>query len=174
MKRVTYFTRIIFLLIFCACSFSCKGPVPVDVVMIDNELFFVLEEEYEIISLRVIASMDRKKKGTVENTKWMWGLGHDLTTEVEKRKYPKLKQIKYGQKFEEYPEVTGPFKLQNNVEYTVVIEMGSKFAIETFIIKNENKAIMPKPVFKRQKDRTYSVSGDKDGNKKLILEPVSK
>jgi len=174
MKTLTYFTRIMFLLIFCACSYSCQGPVPVDVVMIDNELFFVLEEEYEISSLGVIASMDRKKTGTGEHAKWMWGLGHDLTTDVEKRKYPKLKQIKYGQKFEEYPKVTGPLKLQNNVEYTVVIEMGSKFAIETFIITNDNKAIMPKPKFIRQKDRIYSVSVDKDGNKTLILEPVSK
>jgi hypothetical protein len=142
--------------------------------MIDNELLFVLEEEYEITSLRVIMSVDRKKMGTGEYTKWMWGLGHDLTTEVEKRKYPKLKQIKYGQKFEEYPKVTGPFKLQNNVEYTVVIEMGSKFATEAFIITNENKVIMSKPLFERRKGRTYSVSGDKDDNKTLILEPVSK
>ena len=73
----------------------------------------------------------------------MWSLGHDLSTEVEKRNYPRLKQIKYGQKFEEFPKITGPFKLQKNVEYLVAIDMGSKFARETFIITDDNKVIMP-------------------------------
>ena len=174
MKTATYFTRIMFLFVFCVCSYSCIGPVPVDVVMIDNELFFVLEEEHEISSLRVIDPVDRKKMGTGEYIKPMWSLGHDLTTKVEERKYPRLQQIKYGQKFEEFPKVTGPFELQRNVEYSVGIKMGSKFAEETFIITNDNKAIMPKPRFERQKGRIYSVSVDKDGNKTLILEPISK
>ena len=112
MKTTKYFTRIILLFIFGICLYSCIAPVPVDVVMVDNELFFVFEEEYEIISLRVIASIDRKKMGTGEYIKPMWALRHGLTTKVEKRKYPSLKQIKYGQKLEEFPEVTGPFKLQ--------------------------------------------------------------
>jgi len=173
MKTVKYVTRIMLVFIFGICFYSCIGPVPVDIVMIDNELFFVLEEEHEISSLRVIASIDKKKRGTGEYI-WMWGLGHDLTTKVELRKYPRLKQIKYGQKFDEFPMVTGPFELQKNVEYSVVIKMGSKFAGETFMITNDNKAFMPKPRFERQKGRSYSVSVDKDGNKTLILEPVSK
>lgn len=171
MKTAKYFTTIIFLLIFSMGLYSCIGPVPVDVVMIDNELFFVLEEEHEISSLRVIASIDRKKKGPGE---YMWFLGHDLTTKVELRKYPRLKQIKYGQKCEEFPVVEGPVKLQRNVEYSILISMGSKFAEETFMITNDNKAIMPKPRFVSQKGRSYSVSVDKDGNKTLVLEPVSK
>lgn len=142
MKTVKYVTRIILLFIFGICSYSCIGPVPVDVIMIDNELFFVLEEEYEISSVSV-ASVDREKTGTGDSIKWMWGLGHDLATKVEKRKYPKLQQIKYGQNFEEFPKVIGPFKLQNNVEYSIVIHMGNKFAIETFIITSDNKVIMP-------------------------------
>ena len=174
MKTLKYVIRIMFLFIFCICSYSCIGPVPVDVVMIDNELFFVLEEEHEISSLRVIASIDTKKMGTGEYIKPMWGLGHDLTTKVELRKYPKLQQLKYGQKFEEFPVVEGPVQLQRNVEYSVLIKMGSKFAEETFTIKNDNKVIMPKPRFVRQKGRIYSISVDKDGNKTLILEPVSK
>jgi hypothetical protein len=32
---------------------------------------------------------------------------------------------------------------------------------------------MPPPTFERQKNRTYPVSVDKDGNKTFILEPVS-
>jgi hypothetical protein len=123
--------------------YSCIGPVPVDVVMIDNELFFALEEEHEISSLRVIASIDRKKMGTGEYIKPMWGLGHDLTTEVKKRKYPKLKQIKYGQKFEEFSWTEVPVELQKNVEYSVEINMGNKFAREVFIITSDNKVIMP-------------------------------
>ena len=174
MKPVEYFSRIMLLFIFCICSYSCIGPVPVDVVIIDNELFFVLEEEHEISSLSVIVSIDRKKYGTGEYIKPMWLLAKNLATNVEERKYPKLQQIKYGQKFKEFPVVEGPVQLQRNVEYSVLIKMGSKFAVETFIITNDNKAIMPKPRFERQKGRIYSVSVDKDGKKTLILEPVSK
>jgi hypothetical protein len=174
MKKVKSFTRIALLYIICFCSYSCIGPVPVDVVMIDNELFFVLEEEREIISLRVIAAIDRKKFGTGEYIKPMWALGHNLTTKVESRTYSRLKQIKYGQKFDEYPLVEGPAQLQKNVEYSVEINMGDRFARERFIITDDNKVIVPNPGFVRQNGRTYSVSVDKDGNKILILESVSK
>ena len=125
-------------------SAYCIGPVPVDVVMIDNELIFVLEEEREISQLRVIAAIDRKKFGTGEYIKPMWALSHDLTTKVEKRKYPKLKQIKYGQKLEEFTVVEGPLELQKNVEYEVAIKMGNKFSIEDFIITSDNKVIIPR------------------------------
>lgn len=172
--KTTNFTRIMLLMIFSMGIYSCIGPVPVDVVMIDDELFFVLEEEHEINSLRVIASIERKKFGTGEYIKPKWSLSHDLATEVKKRKYPKLKQIKYGQKFEEFSEVIVPVELQKNVEYSVEINMGDRFANETFIITSDNKVVMPHPTFERQKNRTYSVSVDKDGNKTLILEPVSK
>ena len=164
----------VLLLVFCISSYSCIGHVPVDVVMIDNELFFVLEEEHKISSLRVIVSIDRKKYGTGEYIKPLWSLGHDLTTKVEKRKYPRLKQIKYGQKFAEFPVVEGPVQLQKNVEYSVGITMGSKFARETFIITSDNKVIMPKPGFVRKNGREYAVSVDDDGNKTLMLKPVSK
>ena len=43
-----------FLMIFSMGLYSCIGPVPVEVVMMDDELFFVLEKEHEIESLRVI------------------------------------------------------------------------------------------------------------------------
>jgi hypothetical protein len=173
-RTLKYFSRIMLLFIFCICSYSCIGPIPVDVVMIDNELFFVLEEEHEISALRVIAAIDRNKFGTEESIKPMWALHHDLTTEVKKRKYPRLKQIKYGQKFDEFPVVELSVQLQRDVEYSVEINMGDRFAREVFIISSDNKVIMPKPAFVRQKGRTYSVTIDKDGNKTLILEPVSK
>ncbi|HBR22349.1 MAG TPA: hypothetical protein DD713_07290 [Nitrospiraceae bacterium] len=60
------------------------------------------------------------------------------------------------------------------MEYLVEIDMGNKFARETFVITDDGKAIMPNPRFERQKNRTYSVSVDKNGNKTLDLEPVSK
>lgn len=166
------------LMIFSLGFYSCIGPVPVDVVMVDNELFFVLEEEHEIAYLEVSTFIDKNKSGPDkwgrENLKVMWLLGYDVTTEVKKRKYLKLQQIRYGQKFEEFQITKGPVELQKNVEYLVGIDMGDKFARETFIITDDNKAIMPKPGFERQKGRIYSVSVDKDGNKSLILEPVSK
>ncbi|MDP2276715.1 MAG: hypothetical protein Q8K51_00665 [Nitrospirota bacterium] len=144
--------------------YSCIGPVPVDVVMIDNELFFVLEEEHEIDYLEVSAFIDKNKTGMdkwePKNTKVMWLLGYDVSTEVKKRKYLKLQQIRYGQKFEEFQVTKGPVELQKNVEYKVKITMGNRFAGETFIITDDNKVIMPHPTFERQKGRTYSVSVD--------------
>jgi len=142
------------LFIVCICSYSCIGPVPVDVVMIDNELFFVLEEEHEIDFILVTEVTARKPTDGKNYAKTMWVLAHDLTTEVKKRKYPRLKQIKYGQKFDEFPRLEDPFPLQRNVEYSVKIKMGDKFAGEIFIITDENKVIMPKPKFERQKSRT--------------------
>jgi hypothetical protein len=161
----------VFLLIFSRGFYSCMGPVPVDIVMADNELFFVLEEKQEISAVRVFV---HHPGAGARDRKTVWALSHDLTTEVENRKYPLMKQIQYGQSFEEFPVVTGPFELQKNVEYVVGIDMRDKFARETFIITDDNKAIMAKPVFERQKGRRYSVSVDKDGNKTLSLEPVSK
>ncbi|MBI4656150.1 MAG: hypothetical protein HY746_05290 [Elusimicrobia bacterium] len=150
---------------------SCRAPVPVDVVMVDNELFFVLETEYKIGSIWVT---EHNAGNGERDMKTMWVLRHDLTTEVKKRKYPKLKQIKYAQKFDEFTIATGPFKLQRNVEYMVEIEMGSKFASEIFIISNDNQALMPRPTFERQKRRVYSVLLDKNGNKILVAKPVPK
>jgi hypothetical protein len=143
MRAVKYFSRMMILLIFSIGLYSCIGPVPVDVVMTDNELFFILEEEHEISSLRVIATIDKNKFGTGKYIKPLWALSHDLYIEVKARKYPQLKQIKYGQKFEEFPIIEGPLQLQKNVEYTIEIAMGDKFAREVFIITDDNKVIMP-------------------------------
>lgn len=178
MKTAKYLTRIMLLFICGIYLYSCIGPVPVDVVMIDDELFFVLEEEHEITDLEVSTFIDKNKGGPdkwrYENLKVMRLLAYDVSTPVKSRKYLKLQQIRYGQKFEEFQITKGPVELQKNVEYHVKIKMGDKFANETFIITNDNKVIMPHPTFVRQKGRAYSVSVDNDGNKTLILEPVSK
>ncbi len=153
---------------------SCIGPVPVDVVMINDEVFFMLEEEHEINSLRVMASVDRKKMGKGEVINTMWFLAHDVSTDVNKRKYPRVKQIKYGHEFKEFPVVEGPLTLQRNVEYSIEINMGNKFAREVFFITSDHDVIMPQPRFLRQKGRHYVVSVDQDGDKILIPAPVSK
>jgi hypothetical protein len=85
MKAITYFAGILLLLSSGICLYSCIGPVPVDVVMIDNELFFVLEEEREISAVQVIALNPNHGN---QDGKTMWALRHDLTTQVRKRKYP--------------------------------------------------------------------------------------
>ena len=134
-------------MIFSIGLYSCLRIVPVDVVMIEDELFFVLEEEHEITYLEVSAFIDKNKTGAdkwrYENLKVMWLLGYDVTTEVKKRKYLKLQQIRYGQKFEEFQITKGPVELQKNVEYSVYIKMGGTFAQEVFIITGDNKVIMP-------------------------------
>lgn len=158
------------LMIFSMGLYSCMGPVPVDVVMVDDELFFVLEEKHEIEFVEV----SEAKAAPGIASKSLWLLGHDVSTPVESRKYLKLSQIRYGKKYDGFSVAKGPFPLQKNIEYLVKIKMPGKFAKEIFIIADDNKVVMPKPVFERQKGRTYSVSVDKNGNKTLILGPDSK
>ena len=141
MKPVKYFTKVMLLFVFCIYLYSCIGPVPVDVVMIDNELFFVLEEEQEISSVQVAVFNPDKGNSRGET---MWATRHDLATDVKQRKYPKLGQIKYGQAINEFPQVAGPVPLKRNVEYLVGIDMGDKFAREVFVITDDNKVVMPR------------------------------
>ena len=149
-----------------------SGPVPVDVVMVDNELFFVLEKETEFSALSVVALDPNAGEAPKDEWKPMWYLCHEKT-EGGEREYPRVKQIKYGQIFEEFTWVIGPFELQRNVEYSVYIPMGPHWAEETFIITSDNKVIMPHPQFVRQNTRTYSVTIDENGNKILVPEPIS-
>lgn len=165
-----YSIKIALLMIFSMGLYSCMVLVPVDVVMIDNELFFVLEEEHEIGFVEV----SEAKAAPGSGSKSLWLLGYDVSTPVKSRKYLKLSQLRYGKKYDEFQRVEGPFELQKNVEYSVRIDMFGKFAIERFIITSDNKVVMPHPTFERQKNRAYSVSVDKDGNKTLILEPDPK
>ena len=149
MKEVTHFTGMLLLLAFGMCFYSCIGPVPVDVVMIDNELVFVLEEEREIAAIQVTVFNPSQGKQGGET---MWALNHDLATEVKKRKYPNLRRIKYGQILDEFPRVIGPAPLKRNVEYWVGINMGDRFAREVFIITDDGNVMMP-----RRKDKGESV-----------------
>jgi len=141
MKNVKHFAGIVLVLLLGVCLYACIGPVPVDVVMIDDELYFVLEEERNIAAIQVEVFNPDKGNSRGET---MWVAGHDLATKVKERKYPNLKQIKYGQILDEFPRVIGPAPLKRNVEYWVGINMGDKFAREVFIITDDNKVMMPR------------------------------
>jgi len=141
MKVIKNFAGILLLFILSAGLYACLKPVPVDVVMIGNEVFFVLEDEQEISSIQVAVFNPGKGNSRGET---MWAAGHDLGTDVKERKYPGLKQIKYGQALSEFPQVAGPVPLKRNVEYLVGINMGDKFAREVFIITDDNKVVMPR------------------------------
>lgn len=151
------------------CLSGCLGPVPVDIVLADNEIYFVLEEPREIRAVFVAVN----EPGTAgKELKPEWALRHNLTSSVKTRKYPRLSQFRYGQDFAEFPVVTGPAGLRRNVEYVVGIDMGRKFAREIFILTDDGKVVMPSPTFERQKDRSYLLSMDKNGKKTLV--PVKK
>ena len=141
MKDVKHFAGIVLVLLLGVCLYACLKPVPVDVVMMDNELFFVLEEEQEVSAVQVAVFKPDKGNSRGET---MWMAGHDLATKVEDRKYPTLKQIKYGQALSEFPRVIGPAPLKRNVEYWIGIKMGDKFAGEVFIITDDNHIVMPR------------------------------
>lgn len=183
MKTAKHFTKIISLLIFSLTFFvvvPCHGglrPVDVDVVMADGELFFVLEAPKEIESVYVALHLDplealaeaKKKENKRQLT--MWAVEYVPRPGEKKKKYPELEQIKYAGKISGLETTEGPFELQKNVKYRVRIEIyGREFASEVFYITDDNKAIL----LTRKQKRVYSVSVDKDGNKKLILDPDSK
>lgn len=159
-------------LALCAmCLTACLKPVPVDVATAEGELFFVLEKPMEIHAVRVVPYVPGAAQ---REQKPVWELRHDLTTEVKTRKYPKLSQLRYGQKLDQFPVVVGPSELLRNVEYQVGLDMGGTFASEVFVLTEDNKAVMPRPKFARQKGRTYTVSAGKDGKRALVLDPVKK
>lgn len=147
-----------------------SGILPVDVVMADNELYFVLENEHEFSALSVVAVDPNTGERPINEWKPLWFF-NDSTNEAKKGNYLWPKQIKYGQTPEGFTCITGPFELQTNVEYSVYISMRPQEASETFIITGDNTVIMPHPRFERQKNRTYSVSIDENGNKVLVSTP---
>ena len=140
MKDVKKFAGIFCGVLLSLCFWACLKPVPVDVVMIGNDVCFVLEDEQEISAV-LVAVFNPDKANSRGETMWM--AGHDLATDVKERKYPSLKQMKYGQALSELPQVIGPVSLKRNVEYWVAISMGNKFAREVFIITDDNRVVMP-------------------------------
>lgn len=140
MKAIKNFTGIVLVVLLGVCLWACLKPVPVDVVMIGNDVTFVLEDEQEISAIQV-AVFNPGKGNSLGET--MWATGHDLATAVKERKYPGLKQIKYGQALSEFPQVAGPIPLKRNVAYLVGIDMGDKFAREVFILTDDGQIVLP-------------------------------
>jgi hypothetical protein len=152
------------LALLAACLLAaCKAEVPLDVVMDGGEVFFVLESEQEISSLRVAPAVQAAGAPAL-----LWELRQDMTTPVARRKYPKAKFVRYGQAFGEFPVVTGPLELARDTEYTVAMEIGDTFAQETFLITGDGKVVMPRPAFKRQRGRVYSAVRGEGGKLEFI------
>lgn len=156
------------LILLSAMEARAAKLIPVDVVMTNGELYFVLEDPCNIEFLRVSEVPAVKKPGPKTSIKTFWLLGYDVATPVKSRKYHKLKQIKYSEKYSEFQWVEGPLNLKWNVKYLIEINSGDKMAREIFYISSDDKAVMPAPAFERQKNRTYSVTAGKDGSKVLV------
>jgi len=177
------YTKILSLLIFSLTfllvipCYAGLRPVPLDVVMAHGELFFVLEEPKEIegayvtLHLKPLEAIDEAKKNENKRQLTMWAAKY-VVKPGEKKKYPKLAQIRYAGKTPGLETTEGPFKLLKNVKYHVRIEIyGREFASEIFFINDDDKAVMPDPTFGSRRGRAYSVSVDNEGNKVLIPEP---
>lgn len=178
-RRVPILFLLIFSLTFSVVMPCYAGlrPVPVDVVMADGELFFVLEEPKEIESvyvalhLKPLEALAEAKKKEHKRQLTMWAAEY-MGKPGEKKKYPKLAQIRYAGKTPGLETTEGPFKLVKNVQYHVRIEIyGREFASEIFFINDDNNAVMPAPTFGSRQGSAYSVSVDNEGNKVLVHEP---
>jgi|GEM_PF-4275364 len=158
MKRIGHSAKIVSLVILSMGLCSCKKQVPVHVVLAGDELFFVLGEEAEIEDVRVEIS-DAVMNPTI--TMWTGGC-------AESGKCPKLRQIKYGQNRDGFAAWTAPKALQKNVEYVVRINMDHvKFAIESFVITDDNKIIVRAPGnFERIEERTVAI--ERYGNMTIV------
>lgn len=143
---------------------ACKSTVPVDAVMDRGDVFFVLESPEAVSSIRVL-----RVKPEEGRPRLMWELRHNMTVPLRERKFPRLKQLRYGQAIVELPVTSGPLALGRGEEYVVIIEIGKTFAQDSFIITKDDKLLMPAPAFARQQGRAYSVITDKEGNKEFVL-----
>ncbi|MBI4656349.1 MAG: hypothetical protein HY746_06355 [Elusimicrobia bacterium] len=153
-----------------------------DAVMVDNELYFILTDEYDVGGVVVFKSSTTTPDPALE----IWSVGT-----LEGGNWPKTRQIKYGQKIKEFNDSEiGPKELQKNVGYFALMNTSEKVSLGTvgdFIITSDNKVIMTRYFdHKRPKKRTviiekngqkitvpYSVSFDKDDRKVIVSEPVS-
>ena len=152
-----------------------------DAVMVDNELYFILEKEYAVGSVTVFKSSTTAPDPAL----MVW------SAEVPAGgNWPKMRQIKYGQEIAAFRDIAHPREeLQKNAGYFVLMGTSAKVTFGTvgdFTITDDNKVVMTRhfnPKF--PKNRTvvverngqkitipYSVSFDKDGHKVIVSGPV--
>lgn len=179
-KLIKYFLGIIslfFVLLAFATFFPWwfrPGPGHMDAVMVDNEIYFVLEDEYKVRGIFVNIS----SATAYENIMW-------ACRPAREDGYMKTGQLKFGQKIEEYKLTADPKELQKNISYIADIRTTRKTLHVTFTINGDNKITMTHRFHPtRPKNRTvvierngqkitvpYSVSFDKDGNKVTVSKP---
>jgi hypothetical protein len=136
-------------------------PVNAHVVMVDNELYFVLDKEYKIICADVLISTTTAPFENPEIRMWLGG-------PEKKGKILKFRQIKYGQNNNEFRTTYGPKELQKNMEYVVHIDMPyGKFAAELFIITDDNKITTPRTSF-IEKIKNQTVTIERNGRKIVV------
>jgi hypothetical protein len=146
-----------------SCLFGERyKPVPIHVVMVDNELYFVLEKAYEVGGVVVDISTTTSPPYEVPPViKWNAGC-------AEKGKFLKLRQIKYGQDGEGFTTWISPKELQKNVRYTVRIGTNSGvWAGAEFVITDDNKIIIYSSIDSKSiKNRTVAI--ERNGEKIVV------
>ncbi|MBI4656587.1 MAG: hypothetical protein HY746_07565 [Elusimicrobia bacterium] len=167
--------------------FILRGSVNIDTsahfdaVIVDNELYFILEKEYAVGSVKVFKSSTT----TPDPELMVW------SAEVPAGgNWPKMRQIKYGQEITAFRDIAhAREELQKNTGYFALMGTSAKATFGTvgnFMIINDNKVVMPRHFNpKLPKKRTviikgngkritvpYSVSFDKDGHKVITAGPV--
>lgn len=160
------------------------APPLIDVVMVNDELYFVLEEESRLKHISVVrhaVNLDkppynRVRLSEAKGVEGLWGTGIDHGMPVAEQKGPKLKNIRYGQLFSEFPRLKKPVPLKKDTAYCVRIESSkSPFdSYDTFIIAGGNKVIVYDPYRDEAFDRApKSVVIEKNGKKVAIPYSVS-
>jgi hypothetical protein len=187
--RVFKYLRVPIAIIICVLLWKYFVPdfssPPTDyadaVVMVDGELYFVLQKEYKVEWIAV----ETNTHSAATHHGLMWRYGRDY---ADSTTYLKTRQIKYGQEIKVFRTQAPLQELQKNIDYHVEIGVSGRIweLLADFYIADNNKVVMtrrfnPKPprnptiIIERNGKRIsvpYSVSFDKDGNKVIISEPI--
>ncbi len=145
----------------------------VDAVMVNDELYFVLEEQYKISMARVI-----KATAPVDiNKRTVWSAG--IPPENGNLSYPKMRQIKYGdnERFKEFSEQKIPMQLKKNLLYEANCGIVTNERIRSdvqFTILSGNKVIMHgKREISPELPKNHTVTIERNGNKITVPYTVS-
>lgn len=110
-----------------------------DVMMINGQLYFVLEKESKLREVEVYISTT----ATFEKLPvTMWRIVNPIQLYAEDTL--KIRQIKYGEISGKFDERKGPGKLGKNVKYTVAIKssQGPGAGTKDFVITDNNEVVI--------------------------------
>ena len=148
--------------------------IGIDPVMVDGELYFILPEggKYGVKGI-IVSSVNRSS----DTTRLVWEMNYTESlpglseTKEEGEIYPKLKQIKYGQKINGFKKYSVPEKITPGEVYDITLFLTrGRRAEERFHVASSCRVVMPFAFGEQPhpKDYDYTVIIEKNGKEMPI------